>query len=259
MMKTKKMIVTIRLMMKVNQPIIRRSIYNHRICFSLAADFDSYDDSEDQFFLSTDFWDEDIVLNFSSSNDLQKKVSNLMVKCRSLIKMIKKSTCLTLYMDKLKTIHQIERSLSMDCKSRWNSTKFMTENLLIFKPLIVKLHSDKHDLSLTNKQKQKLANLELTSDEWRMVTSVDNILSPFYHTTKLISGYKYCTIGTALFAIRKMKKYFETMTEHDFFSNDLKLALLNQLDKYIDADGDQLDLILVRFDKFYCCQTGYLF
>ena len=153
-------------------------------------------------------------------------IASLITKCRSLIKMIKKSTSLTLYMDKLKTTNQIERSLSIDCKSRWNSTKFMTENLLIFKPLIIQLHSDKYDLPLNNKQKQKMANLELTGDEWRMVASLDNILAPFYHATKLISGYKYCTIGIALFAIRKMKKYFETLVEHDFFSNEMKLALL---------------------------------
>lgn len=230
--------------------ICLQSFRTYQYGFSFASEFDSFDD-EDQCFLSLDFWDKDVVTTFDSSSDFQQHVANLMSKCRSLVKMIKKSTCLTRYMDKLKMDYKIERSLSIDCKSRWNSTKFMIENLLIFKPLIVQLHADKHDLPLLSKQKQKLANLELNSDEWRLVTSFDNILAPFYHATKLISGHKYCTIGTALFAIRKMKRFFETMTEHDFFSNEMKIALLSELERYIDDDEDQLEFILVSSDKFY--------
>ena len=98
-----------------------------------------------------------------------------MTKCRALIKMINKSSNLTSYMDHLKVVHKVRRGLSIDFKSRWNSTKFIMENLLLFKRLIVQLHSDKHHLSLNSKQKQKLTGLELTSDEWRMVSSIDHV------------------------------------------------------------------------------------
>jgi hypothetical protein len=184
------------------------------------------------------------------SNDLQRVISNIMTKCHSLIKMINKSSNLTSYMDKLKVVHKERRGLSIDCKSRWNSTKFMMKNLLLFKRLIVQLHSDKHDLSLNSKQKQKLTSLELTSDERRMVSSIDHVLTPFYNATKLMSGQQYCTIGTALFAVRKMKSFLETIVENDSFTDGMKNDLLNQLLKYIDDDVDQLDLIVVSSFTF---------
>jgi hypothetical protein len=173
-----------------------------------------------------------------------------MMKCRALIKMINKSSNSTSYMDQLKVVHKVRRGVSNDCKSRWNSTKFMMENLLLFKRLIVQLHSDKHDLSLNSKQKQKLTGLELTSDEWRMVSSIDHVLTPFYNATKLMSGQQYCTIGTALFAVRKMKSFLETITENDSFADGMKNDLLDQLVKYIDDDVDQLDLIIVSSFTF---------
>jgi hypothetical protein len=180
------------------------------------------------------------------ANDLQQHLGTIVNKCRSLIKMINKSTNLTSYMDKLRDIHKIRQSLSNDCKTRWNSTKFMLHNMLKCKALIVQLHSDKHDLSLTSKKKIKLTSLELTSDEWRMITSMDKILTPFYKATKLMSGQKYCTIGTALFAIRKIKHFLETYSENDSFVNEMKNDLLDQFVKYIDDDKEQLDLIIVN-------------
>ena len=202
------------------------------------------------------------MVDVDLSNDLQRVISNIMSKCRSLIKMISKSSNLTSYIDKLKVIHKIRHSLSIDCKSRWNSTKFMMGNLLTFKRLIVQLHSDKHDLSLSSKQKQKLTRLELTSDEWRMVGSIDHVLTPFYNATKLMSGQQYCTIGTALFAIRKMKCFLETTVEHNPFIAGMKSDLLDQLIKYIDDDADQLDSILVSKSTFtdlctHPCSSSY--
>ena len=196
------------------------------------------------------------------SNDLQRVISNIMTKCRSLIKMINKSSNLTTYMDQLKVVHKVRRGLSIDCKSRWDSTKFMMENLLLFKRLIVQLHSDKHDLSLNSKQKQKLTSLELPSDEWRMVSSIDHVLTPFYNATKLMSGQQYCTIGTALFAVRKMKSFLETIIENDSFTDGMKNDLLDQLVKYIDDDVDQLDLIVVSSFVYtylaaYACSSCY--
>lgn len=203
------------------------------------------EETDDDSCLRSDEWEEGIRVDPDLSNDLQRVISNIMKKCRSLIKMIKKSSNLTSYMDKMKVVHKIRHSLSIDCKSRWNSTKFMMGNLLTFKPLIVQLHSQKHDLCLSYQQKQKLTSLELTSDEWRMVVSIDHVLTPFYNATKLMSGQQYCTIGTALFAIRKMKSFLETVVEHNSFVDGMKNDLLDQLVKYIDDDIDQLDLVLI--------------
>ena len=60
-------------------------------------------------------------------------------------------------MEKLRdSSSDVNNSLSIDCKSRWNSTKFMITNLLKYKPLIGQLHSDKHNLSLNQKNESKI-------------------------------------------------------------------------------------------------------
>ena len=195
-------------------------------------------------------WEEGITTDPDLSNDLQQTIHKIIKKCRTLIKMINKSSNLTSYVDKLKSVHKIRHGLSIDCKSRWNSTKFMVENSLRFKSLIIQLHTDKHDLSLNSKQGQKLTNLELTTDEWHMLASIDHVLTPFYNATRLMSGQQYCTIGTALFAIRKMKNFLETIVENNSFVNEMKNDLLDQLVKYIDDDADQLNLIVVSTLSF---------
>ncbi|CAF2972075.1 unnamed protein product, partial [Rotaria sp. Silwood2] len=205
---------------------------------------ESSEETEDYCYLSIDLWENDVITDSDFSNDLQRSISNIMNKCRSIIKMINKSSNLTSYIDKLKVIHKIPNSLSIDCISRWNSTKFMIGNMLKFKQLIIQLHSDKHDLPITSKRKQKLTNLELTSDEWRMIASIDNVLKPFYEATTLMSGQKYATIGTALFAIRKIKSFLENYVDNNLFATQIKNDLLEQMVKYIDDDTEQLETII---------------
>ncbi|CAF1421677.1 unnamed protein product [Rotaria sordida] len=209
---------------------------------------DSSEETEEERYWSSDLWSRDVITDLDLANDLQQHISIVLNKCRSLIKMVNKSTNLSRYIDKLKDISKIRRSLSIDCKSRWNSTKLMLENMLKLKSLIIQLHSDKHDLSLTTERKIKLASLELTSDEWRTISSLKKALVPFHEATKLISGQKYCTIGTAFFAIRKIKNFLETNVDNDLFVNEIQNNLLDQLVKYIDNDKEQFDLIIVCLD-----------
>lgn len=95
-----------------------------------------------------------------------------------------------------------------------------------------------------------------------MVVSMDHVLILFYNATKLMSGQQYYTIGTALFAIRKMKCFLETTVEHNPFIAGMKSDLLDQLIKYIDDDVDQLDFILVSKSTFtdlctHTCSSSY--
>lgn len=168
-----------------------------------------------------------------------------LTKCRSMIKMINKSTNLTSYVDALKEVHVVQRTLAIDCKSRWNSTVRMISSISKHKPVICQLYLDKHNLPLSNKQKQKLAYLELSSDEWSLLSSIEKVLEPFDRATNLMSGQKYPTIGTALFAIRKMITFFESFTENNPFMNGMKDLLVEQLNKYINEDVEQLQQIAV--------------
>jgi len=220
------------------------------IFFFFQEEPESESEDENDGYLCVDYWENDVNTDFESANDLQTFIGTILLKCRSTIKMINKSSNLTSYMDKLKDDHDLERNLSIDCKGRWNSTKYMIDNILKFKPLISQLHSDKHELYLTNKRQQKLTSLELSSDEWRTIDFIKQVLTPFEKATKLMSGQKYPTIGTALFAIRKMKTFFESYVENNSIINEMTNLLLEQMAHYIDNDTEQLELIVVCIFNF---------
>lgn len=173
--------------------------------------------------------------------------------------MINKSTNLTSYIDGLKEVHDVQRTLSIDCKSRWNSTAHMISNISKHKALIGQLHFDKHGLPLSNQQKLKLGNLELSSDEWNLLCSIEQVLQPFHHATNLMSGQKYPTIGTALFAIRKIIAFFEFYIGNNSFINGMKDLLVEQLIKYIDEDTEQLELLVVSEKTFVYFQEDCSF
>ena len=203
------------------------------------------EDQEDNYHMSNDPWEAGVVTDEATSAELQLLISNTITKCRSIIKMIKKSSILTAYVDKLKVVHKVRRSLSIDCKTRWNSSKYMFETLLKHKPIICRLHSDRHDLSLSSKTVLKIMNLELSSYEWHLIEAIDHVLAPFSNATKLISGRKYATIGTCFFAVRKIKQFLETSTANRPFLIELNELLLQKLTHYFDEDVQQFELIQV--------------
>ena len=182
-----------------------------------------------------------------TANELQQIIGGILGKCRSTIKMINKSCNLSSYMEILKDSNGLKSSLSIDSKTRWNSTKFMITNLLKYKSLIGQLHSDKRIPSLNHKIKAKLDNLELTADDWFIIKSIEQVLTPFEKVTKMMSGQKYPTVGIAFCAIRTIKKFLESNEENYTIINELKYLLLAQLAHYIDNDTDQLDLSICHF------------
>jgi hypothetical protein len=192
-----------------------------------------------------DFWGNGVVTDPLQASNLQEYIGEILWKCRGTIKLINKSSNLTAYIDKLKDDHGIQLSLSNDCKNRWNSTKCMIETVLEFKGLISQLHSDKHQLHLTNERKQKLANVELSSDDWLMIKSIEQVLRPFEKATELMSGQHYATIGIALYAIRRIKVFLESLDDSNPFINGMSSFLLQQIVHYIDDDTEQLTFIVV--------------
>jgi hypothetical protein len=76
------------------------------------------EDDEDDGHLWVDYWENDVNTDSESANDLQTFIGTIILKCRSTIKMINKSSNLTSYMDKLKYDHDLQRNLSIDCKGR---------------------------------------------------------------------------------------------------------------------------------------------
>jgi hypothetical protein len=173
-----------------------------------------------------------------------------MKKCRSLAKLVNKSSILKAHVNKLKLDFNIQRSLQLDCKSRWNSTYRLIKTILIYKRIISKLNKEKHDIGLNYKQTNKLSSIEFDKSDWNMIESIESALEPFVQATQMISGSQYSTIGLSFFAIVQIREFLEdaksAASNRSSILPRLKQLLLYHMDKYFEKDDNQWQLIKVR-------------
>ena len=82
-----------------------------------------------------DNWSINVIeyLDSSTNDSLQQRVGDVIRKCRSIVKLINKSSILTNYVLILKKQFNIHHSLQLDCKSRWNSSYHLIEAMLMYK------------------------------------------------------------------------------------------------------------------------------
>ena len=181
----------------------------------------------------------------------QQKLGETIQKSRSLIKTIRRSQILTTFIDDEKKPFDIKKRLINDCISRWNSTYSSLKSLLEHKPVLLKLFENKRKLPISPKQKEKLFGLELSSDDWILLTYLIEIFDPFYHATVYLSGSQYPTIGLAFFVIRNLKEHFEKEEDNDTsVLIDLKKFILKSLNHYFDENDKQFQLLMVS-DSIY--------
>ncbi|CAF1200927.1 unnamed protein product [Rotaria sordida] len=211
-----------------------------------------------------DNWSIDVIedLDISSGETVQQNIGDLMKKCRSMVKLINKSSILMNYVSKLKQQFNIRRSLQLDCKSRWNSSHQLIVVMLIYKKIVNKIHSEKHDIGLNNKQMNKLSSIELDQFDWKMLELLDFVLKPFAQATKLLSSTQYPTIGISYFAIVQIRDFLEDLNTVDVddwkILFNFKVLLLNQLEKYFMENDEQWQLMKnhAYFDPIgYGCLT----
>ncbi|CAF1310165.1 unnamed protein product, partial [Didymodactylos carnosus] len=190
----------------------------------------------------------DVEVEEQTDTDLDKVfIGQLMDKVRPFIKMVKKSSILTSYVDdeKLNYPH-LKRSLRLDVKTRWNSSHRMLTTFIKFRPIITKLYTNKWSIPITKIQRTKLQYLELSSDDWTTLSTLETVLAPFYHATKIMSGSQYPTIGIAFYLLRELKEFLDNDDGDDILLKSLKSLLHAQILKYFDHDKEQYDLLKVH-------------
>lgn len=181
----------------------------------------------------------------------QKLTLALMIKCRCLINMIRKSSVLTLYFNRIRGTLKIQRNVLRDVCTRWNSSYIMMDSLKIVRPILEHLYNDKHDLNITNEQIEKLNELEITSTEWNYLNQLHHVLKVFHKATRSISGKNYPTIGAAYFILTKLKKFLTSTKNDNSIVKNLKTLLLRKITHYFEEDPSQLNILKVSKDK-YC-------
>jgi hypothetical protein len=172
--------------------------------------------------------------------------------------MIKYSSILSSFVQKIK--HQyneqkdekekIKRSLTLDVRTRWNSTYKMLKTLFMYRFIVIELFQKKTNIDLTKKQHQHLSSLEFTSGCWYIIELLIKILKPFYAATKVMSGSDYPTIGITFYAIRRIEKDFLSIIKpnEDPLLMNMKTCLLNKMHYYnMIQDPLQAKTIMVSY------------
>lgn len=96
--------------------------------------------------------------------------------------------------------------------TRWNSTLYAFQRLVLLKPAIQMLKGSLlHDThSHVHKEGEKLEELCPTVREWKVIKEAIGLLSPFEEITRLLSGIKYPTIGFTYPSMYNLKEILET-------------------------------------------------
>ncbi|CAF1359176.1 unnamed protein product [Adineta steineri] len=202
--------------------------------------------------------DEEIIDNFIEGvnlqdvvlDDLQKQVKKVVHIAREIVNTSKRTAILSNFLEKKRINYNlqvpkdehIKRRLSNDVKTRWNSSYKMLSTISMYRDLISDMFKNKGNIDLTNKQRKKLASIELTTDQWDLIKLLVTLLQPFYSATKVLSNNTYPTIGSALYLIRSLEENLVEL-ESNLTLNALKAKVLEKFQYYLSKDTDQFNTL----------------
>jgi len=173
---------------------------------------------------------QDIDLNeeidYGQFEDANEGNSNsvVIVKMRTLIKKIRKSTKLRQKLNKLCIMYEVKYLVPIiDVKTRWNSTYNM---IIRSKHLQTPL---KH-LCVVEK---KLVDLQITSRDWYELEKIQKLLAKFDRATKLVSMARHPTISAYLPTLDWLLEYLRKYVAENSgcVANAVKEAVI-KLEKY---------------------------
>ena len=123
---------------------------------------------------------------------------------------------------------------------------YLVDSFIVLLDVVERLFTSKHRLQIKQDHLDTLSNLELTSDDWIILSQLHDILQPFFHATGAMSGRRYPTIGFAYYLIVCLKMFSQKQSKNNNpFSQRLKQLLLNKLLFYFENDEEQLNLLKV--------------
>ena len=215
---------------------------------SLDNDHEDADDLENLDFID-DNWSTTIDTNIDLTEEIQSIV-NLLKKCRSIANVLKKSTVISAFIRAYKLLIEANKTINIDCKSRWNSTYILLESLLDSKQLIIKLFNEKRTLNLRKDQLDKLCMIELNSHDWEFLASLKYVLKPFFGATTMMSGKNYPSIGLAYHAIQKIYNFCLNTRNNNDQIKLLKQLLLSKLNQYFYDDSEQYEHFQVHIQLY---------
>src|SRR5947199_13715 len=117
--------------------------------------------------------------------------------------------------------------------TRWNSTLYAFQRLVLLKPAIqmLKASLSSDSSSYIRKEGEKLEELCPTVYEWKVIKEAIELLDPFEEATCLLSGIKYPTIGFTYLSMYNLRDRLET--DFDSLETDEAIECRNAILKDI--------------------------
>jgi len=137
-----------------------------------------------------------------------------------------------------------------DVSTRWNSSFYAWKRLLRLKRAILFLPNRlQSDLNAdVRKDGQKLQRIMLTSDEWKLLGNLVNLLQGFEEATVLLSGAKYTTIllmypviSRLILEIKPIGVTLTTEIEGDLDEDD-QISIFENMEKIIEDNEDLVEI-----------------
>ena len=104
-----------------------------------SVDDDNNEEVDDEYMMEFiyDVWsiNYDVQVN---PTEQQLLITSLLKKCRALASIIKRSSIISDYFRKEQKLAKSDKSVRIDCKSRWNSTYVLIDSLVTLKSSIIK-------------------------------------------------------------------------------------------------------------------------
>ncbi|CAF3997905.1 unnamed protein product [Rotaria magnacalcarata] len=200
---------------------------------------EDFDQTEDHSLID-DNWSMDVEDHINPIEVLVL-IINLLKKCRAIATTIKRSTIISEFFRKEQALLKINKTITIDCKTRWNSTFFLIDSMIRCKAILLKLFNEKHSLSLRREHIDKLTTIELLTENWNTVSSLRLVLNPFYLATTMLSGKNYPSVGLAFHAIQKLKHF---CSKEDTYQDEIKQCkklLLVKINHYFFNDLEQVE------------------
>ncbi|WJZ82843.1 hypothetical protein VitviT2T_002568 [Vitis vinifera] len=132
------------------------------------------------------------------------------------------------------------KKLSLDCKTRWNSTYLMLSIAITYKDVFPRL-----------KQREKYYMVMPSEEEWNMEKEICGRLKLFYNITELLSGRNYPTANTFFIKVCEIK---EALYDWFICSNDV-VKMMASSSTLLELNYDEQDP-LSKFDLFVHSTIG---
>ncbi|CAF3979195.1 unnamed protein product, partial [Rotaria sp. Silwood1] len=132
--------------------------------------------------------------------------------------------------------------MTLDMKIRWSSTFAMLSRFLFYESVIISLtHDPSKRMNLTPRQYRKLKKLSFTSLDWAICRSLEAVLSPFNHSTKILSSRQRPNLSSNKAIMVALTNFLTTsdddlLTLEVLFKKQLSIMFKFYLEKHV---GDE--------------------